>query len=512
MHRLVLRPYVAQSLIVATVLATSSSLYAQTTGTWLPTTGGNWSDPLNWNPAVPNGTSTLGGTATLGTSITADAAVNLDLPVTLSNLTFNSPFSYTLAGTSALTLNGNQRITVAQGTHTIGAPLAGINGFDKVGPGTLIINGNSTITGFIGVTAGSLRITNPAAIGSVSSDDVLGASSGGSLEITGSIDLGNRPIGLAGTPANGSLRSLAGNNRIGGNVFLLQNTNVGVDQNSTLTLDGQLLPNGVAFNTDFRKVGQGTLVAKRFGGADVLNAPQRPLGLLEVSGGLLRQQTNPSNGPTVATTSRVNALNIQPFAQLDLSNNAMLIDYFGSSPAVGIRQALSVTQIVSSASSPIGATGIGYADQTDVATLFPTATPNVFFGQSIDNTSLLMRYTLLGDTNLDGAVNFADLVNLARRFNQPGLWVNGDSNYDGQVNFTDLVNVARNFNRNLNGAPIEGGSGVNFDEQWSLALAQVPEPTVFGVVLSAGFALINRPRRKSEKSKSENKLVENQNA
>jgi len=479
---------------LAAIFATAGSSLAQTTGTWAITTGGNWSTTTNWSGAVPDGTSTNGGTATLGTTILAGAMVNLDIPVNLSFLTFNSPFSYTLAGTQPLTLNGSQRITVSQGTHTIGAPLAGINGFDKVGPGTLIINGNSSITGFIGVSAGSLRITNPAAIGSVSSDDVLGASSGGSLELTGSIDLGNRPIGLAGTPSVGALRSLAGNNRIGGNVFLLQNTNVGVDA-GTLTLDGTIIPNGVAFNTDLRKVGNGTLVARRFGGNDVFNAAQRPLGLLEISQGLLRQQQNPGVGPSGSTTSRVNALNVLPFAQLDLTNNAMVLDYFGNSPVQDVRNALRETRIISSTPNALGV-GIGYAEQTALAAAFPTTTPNVFFGQSLDNTSVLLRYTLLGDTNLDGSVTFDDLVNLARRFNQPGLWTNGDSNYDGQVDFNDLVNIARNFNRSLLGTPISDGGGGSFEESWAAALATVPEPATLSAAILAITALLHRNRRR----------------
>ena len=292
-------------------------------------------------------------------------------------------------------------------------------------------------------------------------------------------------------------------------MFLIQNTNVGVDA-GTLTLAGTIIPNGVAFNTDFRKVGGGTLVAQRFGGNDVLGSPQRPLGLLEVSGGLLRQQQNPGVGPSTLTTSRVNALSIQPFAQLDLTNNAMVIDYFGNSPQQDVRNALRETRIISSTPNALSV-GIGFGEQVDLASSFPTTTPNIFFGQSLDSTSLLLRYTLLGDTNLNGTVDFVDLVNLARSFNRPGVWTNGDSNYDGNVDFIDLVNIARNFNRTL-GAPgpiggLDAGGGASFEAEWARALAIVPEPTALGSLIGAGFALLRRFRRNSDKLLSENRLA-----
>src|SRR5439155_24899993 len=69
---------------------------------------------------------------------------------------------------------------------------------------------------------------------------------------------------------------------------------------------------------------------------------------------------------------------------------------------------------------------------------------------SVDNTAILFRYTLHGDSNLDGGVNLTDFTYLAANFNGTNKnWVQGDYNYDGNVNLTDFTFLASNFNQNL---------------------------------------------------------------
>jgi hypothetical protein len=58
------------------------------------------------------------------------------------------------------------------------------------------------------------------------------------------------------------------------------------------------------------------------------------------------------------------------------------------------------------------------------------------------------RLTLPGDANHDGAVNFGDLLTLARNYGGTGRsWLQGDFTGDGVVNFSDLLVLARNYNR-----------------------------------------------------------------
>ena len=60
----------------------------------------------------------------------------------------------------------------------------------------------------------------------------------------------------------------------------------------------------------------------------------------------------------------------------------------------------------------------------------------------------LVRWTLYGDANLDGVVNFSDLLIVAQNYGRTNAyWYQGDFNYDGKVDFADLLKVGQNFGR-----------------------------------------------------------------
>ena len=89
-------------------------------------------------------------------------------------------------------------------------------------------------------------------------------------------------------------------------------------------------------------------------------------------------------------------------------------------------------------------------------------------GVSIDGE---FNSRLLGDSNLDGEVNFLDFLVLAEHFGQAGGWAEGDFNGDGELDFLDFLDLANNFGES---APA------------------VPEPTtslmgVFGILGLIGF-------------------------
>jgi Dockerin type I domain len=88
---------------------------------------------------------------------------------------------------------------------------------------------------------------------------------------------------------------------------------------------------------------------------------------------------------------------------------------------------------------------LGYAEASDALGLSGADTAD-FQGQAADATSALVRLTVYGDANLDGVVNFIDLVKLAQNYNGPGekSWGQGDFNFDGTVDFVDLVKLAQN--------------------------------------------------------------------
>jgi hypothetical protein len=61
-------------------------------------------------------------------------------------------------------------------------------------------------------------------------------------------------------------------------------------------------------------------------------------------------------------------------------------------------------------------------------------------------TAVKLQYAVIGDTNVDGHVNFTDLLSLAQNYNKTGQdWAHGDFNYDGTVNFSDLLALAQHY-------------------------------------------------------------------
>jgi autotransporter-associated beta strand protein len=102
------------------------------------------------------------------------------------------------------------------------------------------------------------------------------------------------------------------------------------------------------------------------------------------------------------------------------------------------------------------------------------------------NSKFIVAAVLNGDANLDGTVNFDDLLKLAANYNgSTKVWADGDFTYDGTVNFDDLLKLASNYNQTVSGL---------FAGDWALAQA-VPEPTSLALLGAASVASLRRRRR-----------------
>lgn len=63
----------------------------------------------------------------------------------------------------------------------------------------------------------------------------------------------------------------------------------------------------------------------------------------------------------------------------------------------------------------------------------------------------MLRVTRYGDANLDGTVNFTDLLALAQSYGQSNSnWDQGDMTYDAAVGFPDLLTLAQNYGQLAN--------------------------------------------------------------
>jgi hypothetical protein len=167
------------------------------------------------------------------------------------------------------------------------------------------------------------------------------------------------------------------------------------------------------------------------------------------------------------------------------------------SPAAGVHWA--APGITSSTAAGNAAAGVGYGEGSAVLGLSGTQTAS-WGGETVDATSVLARYTLLGDATLDGAVDFNDLVKLAQNYNTASgveAWGSGDFTYDGNVDFNDLVKLAQNYNQALPAGPVPGAAaGFGGDLAAAFAAAAVPEPGALSLVAVGAGALLGRRRRR----------------
>lgn len=163
---------------------------------------GNWV-AKNWNSdsTGPNG-STLGNWPTSPTTQTAVFAgtagtVTVNSAASVGNIDFNVT-GYTVNGTSTLTLSSPSSVTVASGTATISAPLAG-GSLTKAGAGTLTVSGTTSYTGGTTVSAGTLNLsgTNNFSGGTTVSGGTLNFS--GTVPTSGNFSVSSGILALSGT-------------------------------------------------------------------------------------------------------------------------------------------------------------------------------------------------------------------------------------------------------------------------------------------------------------------------
>jgi hypothetical protein len=144
-------------------------------------------------------------------------------------------------------------------------------------------------------------------------------------------------------------------------------------------------------------------------------------------------------------------------ARLDLNDNDLIIDYTGASPQATIRSLINAGRhngawdgtvgITSSTarSNPNHHTTLGMLEAVEFRGIYGTLAN--FDNQTIDNSSLLIKYTYYGDTDFNGKVNFDDYVRTDNGFNNHRSgWLNGDFDLNGQVNFDDYVLIDLAFN------------------------------------------------------------------
>ncbi len=96
--------------------------------------------------------------------------------------------------------------------------------------------------------------------------------------------------------------------------------------------------------------------------------------------------------------------------------------------------------------------------------------------QGVDAVRLRSSTVIPGDANVDGHVNFDDLLVVAQKYGTStgATWIDGDFDDTGSVVFDDLLTLAQHY-----GEPLSSTQNVpsSIASDWALARSMVPEPT-----------------------------------
>jgi hypothetical protein len=143
-------------------------------------------------------------------------------------------------------------------------------------------------------------------------------------------------------------------------------------------------------------------------------------------------------------------------AAFDLTDNALVIDYAGTSPAATVRELIitgrggtgpggawsgkGITSNTAAAANQADSDSrsLGYAENASL----PLGPFTTFHGAPVDDTSIVIAYTRTGDANLDGVVSDDDVTIVGATY-APGVpqpsWVLGDFDYNGFVDDDDIT-------------------------------------------------------------------------
>ncbi len=376
-------------------------------------------------------------------------------------------------------------------TNTNWAP--GPNGAAATAP-----NGQSAIANFFTAGNNTVSLNANVTVGNLNFNSSGPAGTGTTITNTGTntITLDS----LKGPNGSVAIASRSGSHLINAGVIVKDRLSSNVNSGSSVIFTGDLntattliteRTNNTQVNANLvlhvSKLGGGTLGFRSINGV-----PQVRIygGTLRTSGGVSRVNTLTFGGGAAAPTSK-----------LDLTGGAWAIDYTGSSPIADIQTLIASGRnggtwtgngITSSLAAADGKYGVAFAEASALGIVgtgpmpgYPTVT--------IDDTTVVFRVTLRGDSDLNGSVTFDDLLKLAQNYNGTGKsWIDGDNTYDGVVNFDDLLGLAQNYG---NSAPaLLGDTSAQFAADWATALSLVPEPTTAGMLILASTATLRRRR------------------
>ncbi|HWB53880.1 MAG TPA: autotransporter-associated beta strand repeat-containing protein, partial [Tepidisphaeraceae bacterium] len=412
---------------------------------WASSSSGTWdSSTANWKPSSSNNATawTAGKVASFADG---NYTVTLSGPQTIGGLYFQSGNVTIQSGT--LILAADATITSDAGTQTINTSISGSFGLLKEGPGTIVLGAINTYAGLTTIDEGVIQLANNYALDFTNVDvDVDNGLSIGSLNPTlgglsgiGNLNIGAQTltigndnqsaeyagtlsgtgqlnkIGNGGWTASGSITgslalSISGTGAVvfSGSNNYSGSTSIASASTLTITEAGALSPNSSVINNGVLTVCATSTTRKITGTGALIVGNGAPTSLTIAPG----FDNNTQDSLTLVSNST-----------LDITDNSFTIVYgTGPDPISSVVQEL--------ASSYAFGTWLGPGITSSKA----ATNPGTSVGYVDTGTQIVIRYTWIGDANLNGVVDASDLAAMSPGGN---TWSSGDFNYDGVVNADD---------------------------------------------------------------------------
>jgi autotransporter-associated beta strand protein len=450
---------------------------------------------------IANPTLTITGGGGTGATATATEVGGVVTNITVTNPGvgyFSSP-SITLTGTdtTAATVTVNPDNFTAVGAEAI-LPGSGYTSAPTATPTPISNPGNTVVEPTVTAVLNTVGVQSNSTINGAGAVELSNAVSGAATSGTVTLD-------LDGTSANDAISGPISDGGAGGHLALTKSNT------STWTLSGS---NTYTGNTT---VSAGTLVAATTGSLPNLTnlanngttdiygnqtlGSLTGTGTLNVGNGTTPNTVKLNNGGGLAT---LGGLNIASSSALDIANNHFILTYTSGTKATvdanvrayiingrngGAWNGVGINSSV--AALPANSHyAIGYADGADGKVV------------GLSSGQIEVKYTLLGDADLDGVVTGSDFTTLVGNLGKSGrVWDQGDFEYTGSVTGSDFTDLVSNLGKSANGAavviPAADYAAIDAFAAANGLMADVPEPATMSLLALGTIGVLARRRRRN---------------
>jgi autotransporter-associated beta strand protein len=369
-------------------------------------------------------------------------------------------------------------LTISSQFTAVGSPSYNLI---KTGPGTLILsfNGTESYNGNVYLTGGLISTQYPGDL-----QNTLVFNGGGLQPLLGMTVANNAII----NPGGGSIDVPPGFTSLLSGSYSGLGTLTKTDLGTAILSTTNSYSGGTTVNA-------GTLTFAAAGAFPVETS-------LTINSGATAIAANSSGG--VKNNLFTTNLTIAATGKLDLNNNDMVVSQstltaVNALVAQGFNNGTwtgdGITSTAAAANST-HLTALGVIQNSVDGTATGTILYSAFDGyQDGDETDVLIKYTYVGDANLDGKVDGSDYSRIDNGYlHHLTGWFNGDFNYDGVVNGSDYTLIDNAFN--MQNAAITGliaPPNVSITSEIATITA-VPEPATVGLLVLVTMGTLGRRR------------------